>query len=540
MNTTKLSAFTAATKTIVAMLAVGALTASAQSTLTWDITPGTVGVGNNTITGGGGTWNTSNGNWTTDAGTNNIAWNNVVGTPKNDAIIGGTAGTVTLGEPISLRNLTINNTSGTYTITGSALNFTGGTIVVPNPPNTSTVGAVIRSNITGAPALNLTLMDGDDQFTLNPVTDGSMSIGTVSGNGGLGSERLNLQGGTGSSGTIAGGSGGNKFNVSSGAWTLNGSATGYGHAISGGTLTLKANLNASHRSVTLSGTGVLNYNAANAVSATAATSGAGSDNGFRLQTGATLDQTSGAAITTSTTNPSMTWEGNWTFLGSNGANSDLNLGTGSVFLKAASPQVTVSNAATTMIIGGVIANDDTAGRGLVKAGAGTLELRGVNTYTGKTTVNAGKLLIKSPGSLNASSAVSVNGGILAGNGTIHGPVTVSNLGSIAPGTPAAPTGILTINNNCTITNNLNIVVNGTQCSKLVVTNALTIVSGATINVTELTPPPVGARVIATYNTLVGTFATVNSTTSMIIDHNYQGLNQIALIRLPPGTVILLH
>ncbi|MCF7817964.1 MAG: hypothetical protein K9M54_08785, partial [Kiritimatiellales bacterium] len=59
---------------IVACVA-GLATANA-STLTWDIVPGTVGAGDNAITIGDGTWDTSTGNWTIDEGTNNIAWVN--------------------------------------------------------------------------------------------------------------------------------------------------------------------------------------------------------------------------------------------------------------------------------------------------------------------------------------------------------------------------------------------------------------------------------------------------------------------------------
>lgn len=153
MNTSKASKLTATTLLVakriakrgmnslvcaaVALLAVGALTANAQSTLTWDITPGTVGAGDSAITGGAGTWNTSNGNWTTDAGVNNIAWINT--TPSvntalfNAAGINGTRA-VTLGETINLKALTFSNLRNSgpvqkYTITGGTLAFaSGGTI----------------------------------------------------------------------------------------------------------------------------------------------------------------------------------------------------------------------------------------------------------------------------------------------------------------------------------------------------------------------------------------------------------------------------
>jgi hypothetical protein len=55
------------------------LAAAAQAEpLTWDIEPGAAGVGDGFITGGAGTWNLTNGNWTPDFGANNVAWVNKV------------------------------------------------------------------------------------------------------------------------------------------------------------------------------------------------------------------------------------------------------------------------------------------------------------------------------------------------------------------------------------------------------------------------------------------------------------------------------
>ncbi|MCE9519455.1 MAG: DUF6288 domain-containing protein [Verrucomicrobia bacterium] len=80
--------------------------------------------------------------------------------------------------------------------------------------------------------------------------------------------------------------------------------------------------------------------------------------------------------------------------------------------------------------------------GLTKLGTGTLALIGTNTYTGATAVNAGKLLINSPGSLHASSIVTINGGTLGGSGTINGSVTVAVAGSLAPGASGAGTLVI--------------------------------------------------------------------------------------------------
>ncbi|RVC61233.1 hypothetical protein EN759_29640, partial [Mesorhizobium sp. M00.F.Ca.ET.038.03.1.1] len=84
-----------------------------------------------------------------------------------------------------------------------------------------------------------------------------------------------------------------------------------------------------------------------------------------------------------------------------------------------------------------------AGGSLAKLGTGTLTLSGTNTYTGATTVDAGRLRVD--GSLG-NTAVSVgSSGTLSGVGTIAGPVTVD--GTIAPGdSPGTLTvGSLTLN-----------------------------------------------------------------------------------------------
>jgi len=373
----------------------------------WDGTD-TSGATDGASGGGTATWDTTTTRWDRGAAFESpVAWDNAV---SLSAILGGTAGTVTLGEPISLKNLTFSNTAGTYIITGSTLNFTAGTITAPNPPNASTVGARIESNIIGAPAINLYSLAGNEQFSLRPAASCSMSIGAITGNGGTGSAALNLEGGALSTGTIAS-STGPKVLVTSGSWTLNGNSSAYAHAISGGTLTLNANLKADNRDVLLSG-GVLNYNVAGAVSATVATTTSG-DLGFRI-TGGSIDQTSGAAINTSASTQSMTWN-SWTFIGTNGDASNLHLGSGTVFLKSTPTSVSVTHSAATLIVGGVIQNDSTTGRSLTKAGAGTLELRGTSTYTGATTVNAGTLKLGANNVIPNASNVSIGTATLDAN-----------------------------------------------------------------------------------------------------------------------------
>ena len=72
------------------------------------------------------------------------------------------------------------------------------------------------------------------------------------------------------------------------------------------------------------------------------------------------------------------------------------------------------------------------GGSLTKVGLGNLTLSGSNTYTGPTTVNAGKLFVDG----TVTNAVTVNGGALGGSGNT-GAVTVNSGGTLAPGRSAA-------------------------------------------------------------------------------------------------------
>ncbi len=117
-----------------------------------------------------------------------------------------------------------------------------------------------------------------------------------------------------------------------------------------------------------------------------------------------------------------------------GASAGSIAGAGSYLLGAKT--LTVGGNGDTTTVSGVISGD---GGSLVKTGAGTLTLSGANTYTGVTTVDAGKLVVN--GSI--VSAVTVNGGTLGGAGTVGG-ITVASGGVVSPGNS---TGTLTVTGN---------------------------------------------------------------------------------------------
>ena len=143
------------------------------------------------------------------------------------------------------------------------------------------------------------------------------------------------------------------------------------------------------------------------------------------------------AITFSNTNASYniaqgTGTGSLTLSGSGGAATvnvagnqsisvPLTLGTSVNIDVAAGSQLTVNGAIS-----------GTSGSALSLTGSGKTIFTGTSTYTGNTNVNAGELLLA--GALG-NTAVSVgSGATLAGNGSILGDVTVSNGGTINPGT----------------------------------------------------------------------------------------------------------
>ncbi|SFN74018.1 autotransporter outer membrane beta-barrel domain-containing protein [Nitrosospira briensis] len=105
----------------------------AQQNLTWDANNAGSG------TGGSGTWDTSSPNWLNGASFQ--AWQNPT---FDNAILGGTAGNITLSMPIAAHNITFR-TDG-YTISGSTLTLGGGTrptIFVHAPV------AIINSTLAG-------------------------------------------------------------------------------------------------------------------------------------------------------------------------------------------------------------------------------------------------------------------------------------------------------------------------------------------------------------------------------------------------------
>jgi autotransporter-associated beta strand protein len=153
--------------------------------------------------------------------------------------------------------------------------------------------------------------------------------------------------------------------------------------------------------------------------------------------------------------------GNITLTSGGTGESRVVVNAGSLRLAGTIQNETASNTRTFVLGGaagvgqveGIISNGSATGSviALRKIENGTWTLTGTNTYTGATTLNAGTLRINAPGSLHASSAVTINAATLAGDGSIGGSVTVNASGRIAPGATTGSAGTLAIGGGLTIT-----------------------------------------------------------------------------------------
>ncbi|MEI7728453.1 MAG: carbohydrate-binding protein [Verrucomicrobiota bacterium] len=89
--------------------------------------------------------------------------------------------------------------------------------------------------------------------------------------------------------------------------------------------------------------------------------------------------------------------------------------------------------------------DGTGGGGLTKTGSGTLTLTATNTFTGPTVVSTGTLIVS--GRLSGTTNVTVNSGAkLTGTGVISGAVTIRDGATLDVGPSALTTGSLILSN----------------------------------------------------------------------------------------------
>lgn len=316
-------------------MALSAASWMQAATITFDGGPGGTGTVLNTAA-----------NWSGDIApttSSEVLLNNSVITLPAQLTLGAN---VTWGDLVWNNNTTTALTLNTATTTNFSITLSGGA---------GSTEAIAQGGATG----DLIVMG-------STATGNTLSIG---GNAGVGAGRLNM---------ILAASG--NFNVVNSGATLSISSQISGAfsltKTGAGTLTLSGANSFSGGSFTLS-SGTLNLGSATALGSSA--------NTFVINDGV-FDNTSGTALTLS--NYKQTWNGNFTFTGSN----NLVMGTGVISLgTAAGTSRTVTVSGGTLAANGIISNGTTA-TGIVKEGAGTLSLGGVNTFTGGVLIKNGTLM----------------------------------------------------------------------------------------------------------------------------------------------------
>jgi len=143
---------------------------------------------------------------------------------------------------------------------------------------------------------------------------------------------------------------------------------------------------------------------------------------------------------------------------------------------------------------------------LTKVGGGTMRLTAANSYSGGTTVSAGRLLVNNAtGSGTGSGSVTVDGGILGGTGRITGVVMILAGGMIAPGNSI---GVLTISNSLTLSGVAVMELNATARTNDVVRGLASVTYGGTLVLSNLSGSigPSNAFKLFNANSYQGAFA----------------------------------
>lgn len=162
----------------------------------------------------------------------------------------------------------------------------------------------------------------------------------------------------------------------------------------------------------------------------------------------------------------------------------------------------VGNLNTDTTISGGLQNGGTKILALTKVGSGRLTLAGNKGYTGLTNVNGGTLQVNNN---LASPGVNVNGGAIAGGGTLTGSLVVNAAGAVNPG---ATTGTLTVNSTTEIHGKYLCEIDGAVADRLNVNGPLTLNASSVLDFDIVNAPTAQVYIIANYTTLTGTFGSV--------------------------------
>jgi fibronectin-binding autotransporter adhesin len=437
----------------------------------------------------------------------------------------GTGGTVTLSNANTYSGETfIRNGTFAFTSTGSSANSTmrlGSTSGANVDANinfaTATGGTTISSTInpvstsgSGNLTLNSQNTSGtntysghfglDRNFTVTQSAGGTLNItqarsspsDTVTG-ADIKGFTLTLTSPSGAGGTIV---------VSGDIYNSTGSGkvtVGTGASITS-TVTLSGNNTYTGNTTVQSGS-TLNINSATALGTGGLTSGGNF----------TINNTSGGTVTNANNNTLSLSSGSMTFTGTN----SLNFGTGAVSLPSNTTRTITVNA-NTLTLGGVIAQNGTAG--VTKAGAGTLALtNSASTYSGTTTINGGTLEVtklangtsnSSIGNPNTQAAVAlvISGGTLryvGGGDSTNRLFTFDANGATIDASGSANAAL-------SFSNSGNLTVSGTGNRTLTLTGASTggntmvpVIPNPSSGITSVTKSGAGKWATGTVNTYTG-------------------------------------
>jgi fibronectin-binding autotransporter adhesin len=390
---------------------------------------------------------------------------NGTGTTPTTAITKAGSGTLTLSGSSTYSGATSLN-AGTLQLLATAANTTAGVSSVISASALSlasgtTLGLRGDGNITFADAgVSLQAANSTQTFDVGHISTGSGNTLTLSGAIAVSdtvTTTFNVTDSTGSGDTLGLGT----LTVQQGTLALNSTTANLTIAGIVGTSTSGNNIittngagNVTFGNITASSGKSLNLTVGTVSGTTGTVTLSGTDSFNGANGGSTVALDSGTLILNSTAalnnlqhfniaggsfdamvasvtvpSPAQTWSGDFTFVGTN----SLNLGAGSVTLSGSSRQVTVL--ANTLTVGGAI-GDGGSGFGITKLGSGTLVLGGSNTYSGVTTISAGKVrIINTSGSATGSGIVSLDGvnTTLSGTGISTGALTVTDGGRLAPG-----------------------------------------------------------------------------------------------------------